>query len=203
MLRDDADGDNTRDADFGPREEEIREQDRFLPVANIARIMKRVLPPNEKIAKDAKEALQECVSEFICFVTSEASDRCQTEKRKTINGDDLVWAMGTLGFDDYVGPLKLFLTKYRQASKGEKNERYGQRTTRIPDFVDDAVLEQAEGFRDSFYTDVRSRSPPRNRAENSNPNDIAITPNDTAVRVAIPDAVLERYRHGNDKVHMS
>jgi len=93
MLRDDADGDNTRDADFGPREEEIREQDRFLPVANIARIMKRVLPPNEKIAKDAKEALQECVSEFICFVTSEASDRCQTEKRKTINGDDLVWVV--------------------------------------------------------------------------------------------------------------
>ena len=44
-------------------------QDRFLPVANIARIMKRVLPPNEKIAKDAKEAVQECVSEFICFVT--------------------------------------------------------------------------------------------------------------------------------------
>lgn len=31
--------------------------------------MKRVLPPNEKIAKDAKEAVQECVSEFICFVT--------------------------------------------------------------------------------------------------------------------------------------
>mmetsp|Transcript_30589 Transcript_30589/g.103909 ORF Transcript_30589/g.103909 Transcript_30589/m.103909 type:complete len:97 (-) Transcript_30589:607-897(-) len=65
---------------------DTREQDRFLPVANIARIMKRVLPPNEKIAKDAKEAVQECVSEFICFITSEASDRCQTEKRKTING---------------------------------------------------------------------------------------------------------------------
>jgi hypothetical protein len=31
--------------------------------------MKRVLPPNEKIAKDTKEAVQECVSEFICFVT--------------------------------------------------------------------------------------------------------------------------------------
>ncbi|KAJ8598395.1 hypothetical protein CTAYLR_003006 [Chrysophaeum taylorii] len=101
-------------------DEEVREQDRFLPVANIARIMKRVLPPNEKIAKDAKEAMQECVSEFICFVTSEASDRCQTEKRKTINGDDLVWAMGTLGFDDYVGPLKLYLAKYRQAAKGDK-----------------------------------------------------------------------------------
>mmetsp|Transcript_26742 Transcript_26742/g.87492 ORF Transcript_26742/g.87492 Transcript_26742/m.87492 type:complete len:209 (-) Transcript_26742:368-994(-) len=101
-------------------------QDRFLPVANIARIMKRVLPPNEKIAKDAKEAVQECVSEFICFVTSEASDRCQTEKRKTINGDDLVWAMGTLGFDDYVNPLKTYLTKYRQAAKADKSERVGR-----------------------------------------------------------------------------
>ena len=70
---------------------EIREQDRFLPVANIARIMKKVLPLNGKIAKEAKESIQTCVSEFISFVTSEASDKCQQEKRKTINGDDLLW----------------------------------------------------------------------------------------------------------------
>lgn len=117
---------NLRERDNAPTSIETREQDRFLPVANIARIMKRVLPPNEKIAKDAKEAVQECVSEFICFVTSEASDRCQTEKRKTINGDDLVWAMGTLGFDDYVNPLKTYLTKYRQAAKADKSERVGR-----------------------------------------------------------------------------
>lgn len=49
----------------------IRDQDRFLPIANISRIMKRALPPNGKISKDAKEMLQECVSEFISFVTSE------------------------------------------------------------------------------------------------------------------------------------
>jgi len=60
---------NLRERDNAPTSIETREQDRFLPVANIARIMKRVLPPNEKIAKDAKEAVQECVSEFICFVT--------------------------------------------------------------------------------------------------------------------------------------
>ncbi len=82
---------------YGFREVEIREQDRYLPVANIARIMKKVLPNNAKIAKDAKEAIQECVSEFISFITSEASDKCQQEKRKTINGDDLLWAMSTLG----------------------------------------------------------------------------------------------------------
>ncbi|KAF7146594.1 hypothetical protein RHSIM_Rhsim04G0029300 [Rhododendron simsii] len=83
-----------------------REQDRFLPIANVSRIMKKALPANAKISKDAKETVQECVSEFISFVTGEASDKCQREKRKTINGDDLLWAMTTLGFEEYVEPLK-------------------------------------------------------------------------------------------------
>lgn len=94
-----------------------REQDRFLPIANISRIMKKVLPNNAKIAKESKETVQECVSEFISFITSEASDKCQREKRKTINGDDLLWAMSTLGFEDYVEPLRVYLHKYREAEK--------------------------------------------------------------------------------------
>jgi len=102
--------------------EEIREQDRYLPIANIARIMKNTLPDNAKIAKDSKETVQECVSEFISFITSEASDKCMQEKRKTINGDDLLWAMSTLGFDKYVEPLKLYLSKYREAIRGDKPE---------------------------------------------------------------------------------
>ena len=47
----------------------------------------------------AQETVQECVSEFISFVTSEASDKCQREKRKTVNGDDLMFALSTLEFD--------------------------------------------------------------------------------------------------------
>lgn len=39
-----------------------------------------------QIAKDAKETIQECVSEYISFITSEASDKCQQEKRKTVRG---------------------------------------------------------------------------------------------------------------------
>ncbi|KAK4438676.1 Nuclear transcription factor Y subunit B-3 [Sesamum alatum] len=96
-----------------------REQDRFLPIANVSRIMKKALPANAKISKDAKETVQECVSEFISFVTGEASDKCQREKRKTINGDDLLWAMTTLGFEEYVEPLKVYLAKYREM-EGEK-----------------------------------------------------------------------------------
>ncbi|XVF31914.1 hypothetical protein REPUB_Repub17cG0035700 [Reevesia pubescens] len=100
-------------------ETSAREQDRFLPIANVSRIMKKALPANAKISKDAKETVQECVSEFISFITGEASDKCQREKRKTINGDDLLWAMTTLGFEEYVEPLKIYLQKYREM-EGEK-----------------------------------------------------------------------------------
>ncbi|XP_056633087.1 uncharacterized protein LOC130902192 isoform X2 [Diorhabda carinulata] len=99
----------------------LREQDRFLPIANVAKIMKRAIPETGKIAKDARECVQECVSEFISFITSEASDRCHLEKRKTINGEDILVAMSTLGFDNYVEPLKIYLQKYREAAKSDKN----------------------------------------------------------------------------------
>ena len=65
----------------------IDEADRHLPVANISRIMKKVLPTNAQVSKDTKSYIQLCVSEFISFITSEASDKCMQEKRKTINGD--------------------------------------------------------------------------------------------------------------------
>jgi nuclear transcription Y subunit beta len=42
--------------------------------APVARIMKGALPDNAKIAKEAKECMQECVSEFISFITSEGTD---------------------------------------------------------------------------------------------------------------------------------
>ncbi|XP_042427440.1 nuclear transcription factor Y subunit B-3-like [Zingiber officinale] len=112
-------GSHESGGDQSPRSS-FREQDRFLPIANISRIMKKALPANAKIAKDAKETIQECVSEFISFITSEASDKCQREKRKTINGDDLLWAMATLGFEDYIEPLKLYLQKYREMEGDSK-----------------------------------------------------------------------------------
>merc|ERR1712154_514775 len=106
----------------GPREGELREQDRFLPIYNISKVMKKVVPHSGKVAKEARECVQECVSEFISFITSEASERCQAEKRKTINGEDILFAMSTLGFDNYVEPLKLYLQKYREAMKGDKGQ---------------------------------------------------------------------------------
>lgn len=76
--------------------------------------MKSSVPGTAKISKEAKECVQECVSEFISFITSEAAEKCQMEKRKTIGGEDILYAMLTLGFENYAETLKIHLAKLRQ-----------------------------------------------------------------------------------------
>ncbi|KAI4301780.1 hypothetical protein L6164_035027 [Bauhinia variegata] len=93
------------------------EQDSLLPIANVGRIMKQILPPTAKISKECKQVMQECATEFISFVTSEASDKCQKENRKTVNGDDVCWALSALGFDNYAEAIGRYLHKYRQAER--------------------------------------------------------------------------------------
>ncbi|XP_021742526.1 nuclear transcription factor Y subunit B-4-like [Chenopodium quinoa] len=108
----------------------VDETDRLLPIANVGRIMKQILPPSAKISKGAKETMQECVTEFISFVTGEASDKCHKENRKTVNGDDICWALSTLGFDNHGEAITRYLHKYREferekACQGKGGEESG------------------------------------------------------------------------------
>jgi len=93
------------------------ENDRYLPIANIGRIIKNNLPKEVKLSKEAKETFQECLSEFINFITSEAGEKCANEKRKTISGEDVLTALSNLGFDHYNSILKLYLSKYKESHK--------------------------------------------------------------------------------------
>lgn len=109
----------------------VREQDRFMPIANVIRIMRKMLPTHAKISDDAKETIQECVSEFISFITSEANERCQREQRKTITAEDVLYAMSKLGFDDYIEPLTLYLHRYREM-EGERSSIRGEPLVKRP-----------------------------------------------------------------------
>lgn len=46
-----------------------------------------------------------------------ASEKCQQEKRKTVNGEDILFAMTSLGFENYAEALKIYLSKYREVSR--------------------------------------------------------------------------------------
>ena len=42
------------------------------------------------------------------------------EKRKTVNAEDIINAMVTLGFDQYIEPLRMYLARYREVNKSER-----------------------------------------------------------------------------------
>ena len=105
------------------KQEDDSEQERFLPIANISRIMKQALPPNAKISKEAKEQMQEWVSEFISFITWEACEKCKLDKRKTISGDDVLYALNILGYEKYMQCLNLFVASFREIESKTKSDQ--------------------------------------------------------------------------------
>ena len=138
---------------------ELREQDRWLPINNVARLMKNTLPVTAKVSKDAKECMQECVSEFISFVTSEAGDRCTSDKRKTINGEDILISLHALGFENYAEVLKIYLAKYRhqQAIRNqqmlEEEEQEEMRTRQ-----EEMKVRQEKKMTESSLADIQSQA---------------------------------------------
>ncbi|KAL0903946.1 hypothetical protein M5K25_026010 [Dendrobium thyrsiflorum] len=52
-----------------------QEHDRLLPTVGIGRIMRQAFPENVKISREAKDFMQECVTEYISFVTTEGTTK--------------------------------------------------------------------------------------------------------------------------------
>ncbi|KAF8723762.1 hypothetical protein HU200_021735 [Digitaria exilis] len=77
--------------------------------------MREAMPGNSKIAADAAEAMDKCVAEFTAVVTRAAREECRRDHRVIVTGDDLIVALGNLGFHDYVGPLNGYLLGYRES----------------------------------------------------------------------------------------
>ncbi|CAI9787772.1 unnamed protein product [Fraxinus pennsylvanica] len=114
-----------------------------MPTTNVLRIMRSGLPEHAKIANDAKDKMQECVSSFIQVVTNEANLRCHQEHRRTITGEDLIVALGKLGLDNYVESLTCYLNKYRE-HEFQKNSLSGERyKKRNISFVQPQITPQA------------------------------------------------------------
>ena len=89
-----------------PVQEPLREQDRLLPMANVARLMSCVVPKDAKVARDAKVLMQEMVSEFVCFVTAEANDFSIGANRKAVCPEDCSNALEALDLGMFVPILQ-------------------------------------------------------------------------------------------------
>ncbi|KAL2469138.1 Nuclear transcription factor Y subunit B-9 [Forsythia ovata] len=88
-----------------PRQTYMREQDQYVPIANVIRIM------------------------------LEANERCHQEHRKTITPEDVLYAMERLGFENYLEPLIFFMNKHQAQEMERNSRRAEPFTRRTINFV--------------------------------------------------------------------
>jgi nuclear transcription Y subunit beta len=104
----------------------LRPTDRLLPIANISKIMKRPIPKEAKVAKDAKDLMQRSASEFIAIVTCRAKEICEGEARKTVTGEDLIRAMDELDMPYYAEIARKYYIQYRELAKNERIRKHSR-----------------------------------------------------------------------------
>ncbi len=79
-------------------------------------------PPPTKLSKEGRELMQECASEFVSFVVSEAAERAAASSGKMVNAADVLASLHALGFEGYVEPLRAYLEQFR-AVRGRRHPR--------------------------------------------------------------------------------
>ena len=98
---------------------EVQDSDKELPLANVARIMKKALPSDASITREAKETMQECVGELISLITHEAVKKSNLRGGKTLRGEELLLAFHHLGFERYAEALTIYLAGYRGVTRDD------------------------------------------------------------------------------------
>lgn len=123
----------------------LREQDRLLPAANIARIMAGALPDGAKISREAKRFMQECVSEFICFLTSEVNDRCQQRQQRLMTARDFITALHDLDLADFAAPAEAMLPHMGSSRPERDGTPAVQMANAVPGQLREQHLQQVSG----------------------------------------------------------
>ncbi|WCJ22023.1 nuclear factor Y subunit B13 [Euphorbia peplus] len=77
-------------------------EDASLPKATMTKIIKEMLPPDVRVARDAQDLLIECCVEFINLVSSESNEVCNREEKRTIAPEHVLKALEVLGFSEYI-----------------------------------------------------------------------------------------------------
>ncbi|XP_068638139.1 protein Dr1 homolog isoform X1 [Aristolochia californica] len=77
-------------------------EDVSLPKATMFKIIKEMLPPDVRVARDAQDLLVECCVEFINLISSESNEVCCREEKRTIAPEHVLKALEVLGFGEYI-----------------------------------------------------------------------------------------------------
>eukprot|EP00826_Nyctotherus_ovalis_P036444 TRINITY_DN3230_c0_g2_i1.p1 TRINITY_DN3230_c0_g2~~TRINITY_DN3230_c0_g2_i1.p1 ORF type:complete len:130 (+),score=42.05 TRINITY_DN3230_c0_g2_i1:108-497(+) len=90
---------------------------RHLPRKSIKDIMKKALPDRINISKDCINFVKECSTEFICFIITVANEKRQKDHRKSLDPNDIVYALKALKFRKYAE----IVDKYHQVINSDRD----------------------------------------------------------------------------------
>ncbi|KAI5002621.1 hypothetical protein ZWY2020_027271 [Hordeum vulgare] len=114
-------------------------EDVSLPKSTMTKIIKEMLPPDVRVARDTQDLLVECCVEFINLLSSESNDVCSRDDKKTIAPEHVIRALQDLGFKEYVEEV---YAAYEHHKLDTLESPKASKFTRIEMTEEEAVAEQ-------------------------------------------------------------
>lgn len=96
--------------------------DLSLPKATVQKIVSEIIPSDLAFSRETRDALIECCIEFIMIVTTESNDIAERESKKTIACEHVLQALETLGFYDYIEPIKSVIAQHKESQKARERK---------------------------------------------------------------------------------
>ncbi|RLN03026.1 hypothetical protein C2845_PM13G11020 [Panicum miliaceum] len=118
-------------------------EDVSLPKSTMFKIIKEMLPPDVRVARDAQDLLVECCVEFINLLSSESNEVCSREEKKTIAPEHVLKALSDLGFREYIDEV---YAAYEQHKLDTLDSPKASKFTGIEMTEEEAVAEQQRMF---------------------------------------------------------
>ncbi|KAF2360601.1 Transcription factor CBF/NF-Y/archaeal histone domain [Trinorchestia longiramus] len=84
------------------------------------RLIKDSLPPGALVSKEARSAIARAASVFVLYATSTANALAQANKKKTLQGQDVLDAMKEMDFEQFVEPLTECLEAFKKSQQSKK-----------------------------------------------------------------------------------
>lgn len=96
--------------------------DLSLPKATVQKIVSEIIPSDLVFSRETRDALIECCIEFIMILTSESNDIAEKESKKTIACEHVLEALKTLGFYEYLEPIKDVILQHKESQKARERK---------------------------------------------------------------------------------
>ncbi|RWR85602.1 protein Dr1 [Cinnamomum micranthum f. kanehirae] len=119
-------------------------EDVSLPKATMLKIIREMLPPDVRVARDAQDLLVECCVEFINLISSESNEVCNKEEKRTIAPEHVIKALEVLGFGEYIEEVHAAYEQHKLETLQDSPR--GGKWTAVEMTEEEALAEQQRMF---------------------------------------------------------